>query len=399
MTRSPCTRPEPSGEAPRRATDVAAPNLELVAADGIGTAADHLSVDAVHMAATTQTGGLYVEDVNGGLDVGSVGATSGASVTAGTPDDAIYTAAHSPLSISADVTNVGGGRITLVAGGHTEADDLTIQSDLATTGGGDIQLVAGSDIVFGPGQTVTTEDGSISLASDDRISLAGGISTGGGQVTVLAKAGDIYLAPTGSLVNAGLQDVQLSAGDGATLDGLINAAAGSILIRSGRGTVSLGGTVSAGAGNVEVSSLGADLMVGQGAGVSCGGEGSVNLFGSRDVIVAGNVATDGGLLLVSANGLLQVLGSLTSSQGDIGLAGLTVQRESGCAISCPGGKLGVGAAPTERAATLAALTALTAPSVSDLTTAGSPDVQEEPEKKRDGDSDDQPPAPAPAATP
>ncbi len=168
------------------APDIVAPDIELIAGTGIGRETNRIEIDADRLAATTKTGGIWLDDIAGGAQVTDVGETSGLSVTNGTQDD-IHLRTFSPLRISADVSNTGGGRIVLGAQGNSPGDDLTIDpaASVATAGGGGIELSAGSDIIQ-DGNIQAGGGGDISLTANDRVALGGNITTDGGDVTVVA---------------------------------------------------------------------------------------------------------------------------------------------------------------------------------------------------------------------
>ncbi len=198
-------------------TDIVAPDMELIAATGIAESPDHVEIDADRLAATTESGGIWIDDLAGGVQVTTVGETTGLSVTDGTEDD-IHLTAFSPLNISADVTDVGGGRIILGAEGTAPTDDLTVDAGVtvAATGGGSIELSAGSDIV--QGGDIQAEGGDILLAANDRVSLSGSVVTDEGDISIVAlqfdpEAGSVVSAPGGQVTiqAAGGQDAILAA--------------------------------------------------------------------------------------------------------------------------------------------------------------------------------------------
>ncbi len=212
--------------------DLVGPEIQLTAGAGIGTAEDRLEIDADRLAAQTQAGGLHVEDISGGLVVGAVASTLGASIVGGDAGD-LYIAAFSPLTISEDVSNLSGGSIILAAEGAYAGDDLTVAANVIASGGdGGIELFAGSDII--QGGNVMAEGGNIVLSARDRISLNGTISTGGGDVTIVATSLAIgadasIQAPAGNIIVAlfGPVDLGRSSQGGAAAD-LITLLEGSV---------------------------------------------------------------------------------------------------------------------------------------------------------------------------
>ena len=168
------------------APDIVAPDIELIAGTGIGRETNPIEIDADRMAATTTTGGIWLDDIAEGVQVTDVGETSGLSVTNGTQDD-IHLRTFSPLRISADVSNTGGGRILLGAQGNSPGDDLTVDTgvNIQTDGGGAIELAAGSDVIQG-GNVQAGGGGDVSLTANDRVALGGSITTDSGDVTIVA---------------------------------------------------------------------------------------------------------------------------------------------------------------------------------------------------------------------
>jgi len=226
-------------------TDVVAPDIELIAESGIAEAADYLEIDAERLAAATQSGGIYIEDVADGLEVTSVGSTGGASILGVTAGD-IYLAALSPLTVTEDVTNLSGGGIILAARGTTAGDDLSLGGDVVVVGDGTIQLFAGSDILQAGG--VSAEGGTVLLTAGDLISLAGTVATGTGHV--VAQAGRT-VDVSGSIQTQG-GGVALRSGGAVTVSGSVTTHGGNFSVASSTFD-DTGGTIDAGGGRIIIS--------------------------------------------------------------------------------------------------------------------------------------------------
>ncbi|MCD6415488.1 MAG: hypothetical protein J7M08_02180, partial [Planctomycetes bacterium] len=293
-------------------TDVIAPDLELLAQSGIGASADHLEIDADTVAADTTSGGIYLDDVAGGLTIGAVDVTEGAAVTDGNPDDAIYITAHSPLHINADVTNVGGGRIELDAAGTAEQDDLIVAADvkLTTTITGQIQLEAGSEVIILG--LVQTEGGDVAANSGDQIIVNGGaIQTGAGAVDLSAP-----------------NDVQVTGGSN------IISQSGSIAVTS-QANLTVTGNVASDSGDVVLTATGDQLSL-LGSVTSAAGE--VQLVAGDTIVVEGSVSSGGDITLSSGDRIsLGPASTIESQSGDAFLVAFDLDAEPGSTVIAPQG--------------------------------------------------------------
>ncbi len=229
-------------------TDVVAPDIEFIAESGIAEEADYMEIDGERLAATTQSGGIYIEDVAGGLEVTSVGSTSGASILGVTAGD-IYLAAFSPLTITEDVQNLSGGGIILAAQGTAAGDDLSIGGNVVAVGdAGSIQLFAGSDILHTGG--VSTQGGNILMTAGDMISLSGTVGTGAGSVFAQAGQG----VNVGGSIGTQGGSVLLRANGVVAVSGSLRTQGGSITVISSAFDAT-GGTIDTGGGSFIISFL------------------------------------------------------------------------------------------------------------------------------------------------
>ena len=176
-------------------TDITAGNLSLTAISGIGsTEALETAISGVY-AATTATGDI-IEYNTGALIVGTIGSVIGVTVTGGGANDDIFIHASSPLTVNSPVSQVGGGDITLVADGTTEADDLLINNTVTASGGnGNIYLYAGEDL--------TQNAFAVTAAGSGTINYYAGVDYNSGtpQAGLAAGTSDIVMNATATAVS------------------------------------------------------------------------------------------------------------------------------------------------------------------------------------------------------
>jgi len=347
------------------ATDIQARGAELIAGTGIaGGAGDgwQLEIDVefaasgtnLGLAATTASGDIIVRDVAGGLlitDVnGIVGAgTSGVSITAGAAGDDIDITAASPLTISSDVTNTGGGNIAQAAEGSADADDLTIAANITASGGsGNISLLAGDDIVISNAATdyvvSATGSGQVVLAAGtnyNNFSVTSNLLNGNalGDLTmadgseVRTQDGNIGLLATGSIavsiVDADYDDDVtlgniLAVADYAGVDGGIADGAGAITDALGTESNNLNGVsailrAEAGIGG-DAADLDASLTMLAGATDT----GDITLTNDRSLTVGSVSITLTGVFAGIVN-----INAVPAANGIFALAGLTIEDSAG----------------------------------------------------------------------
>jgi len=259
------------------ATDIAAPLIGLVACNGIADN-DMLEVDATGLAAATERGDINITDVAGGLEITDVEGLSGVAITDGGPDDDIVLIAESPLRISRSVTNVGGGRIMLVAQGATEGDDLSLDAPVVAAGGdGDIQLFAGDSIV---------QSSNVTASGEGSITMAAGYSFVGGALHPGTATGAVTV-PSGSTVAAEAGNVTVRASARVSLSGSVLSEGGDATIAASSVVTAPGSLVAAPGGIVHIQApaenthIGGDIVSGDyGATVE-------SLIGGEAVLLGG----------------------------------------------------------------------------------------------------------------
>ncbi len=332
-------------DAGESATDISAGETELVAGLGIGTPSDALEVDAAKMAAASETGGIYVDDVEGGLELADVGNTSGVSILTGLQGDGISISASGPLVATADVVNVGGGWVSLEAGdyGATEPDpeaNLTLSGKVIVSGGtGSVDLLAAGDIL----QTGEVVAGSsdVQLAARGTVNVGGPVSTQAGALGV--DGGGVAVGTSGSLTNSGPGIIQVTSAEDISNAGSILAAEGEVWLEAPGGEIAVSGGVIAESAAIWL--MGRDLTIdgslaanGQMGRVSLSAENSIThngeaLAGAMGVrmetfghlSMAGTVSTqEGSILLTAADMVIGANGSIVASEGGEILLAATV---------------------------------------------------------------------------
>jgi len=203
-------------------TNVTADDLVLSATTGIGATAERIEIDAQNLEASGGSGGVFITDKLSGLIIGGIGAMTGVSATGS--DIAIMTL--SPLTVNEDVVNSGGGNITLLADNAAATDDLTINANVTATGGtGAITLIAGDTVSFSFTSTVSAAStGVVTVRGGDDPgeppSLPGGFDGNSGG-NVLMADGAVIQSEDGDITLAARNNISLgrvnanSDGDGA----------------------------------------------------------------------------------------------------------------------------------------------------------------------------------------
>lgn len=198
---------------PNRA-DLTATEIDLRAGTGIAHGAK-LEIVAERLAAITVRGQINIRDVAGDLTIAALArGTAGVSVTAGVTGDDICISTVGALTVDADVSNSGTGdrEILLAADGDTAAHDLTVNADITATGGNSsITLLAGDSILFA-GMTVTSAAGTGAVqARAGRVLQNGGVeSAGSASGDILMSDGSIIQSDNGTITLSAPNDIQLS---------------------------------------------------------------------------------------------------------------------------------------------------------------------------------------------
>lgn len=121
-------------------------NLAITAVEGIDAEIDANTAAYLN----TTSGNVRLEDLSGGLTIGTVGTLVGGTNNGG----ATTIETHSPLTIAANVSSLG--NVSLNALNNTIVDDLTLNSGVTVSStSGSILLTAGHDIIMNANSLVT----------------------------------------------------------------------------------------------------------------------------------------------------------------------------------------------------------------------------------------------------
>lgn len=239
--------------------------------DGIGSAADALTLQASSLAAVSAgAAGVFLAEVDA-LTVAALAASSGARVLAdgslsSTPPGnaavaglssagALVLQAGAGLTVNADAPVNASGNLRLAAGG---AGDLALNAHLASSGGA-ISLQAGRDLLLAAAVSASTSGRSLDAVAGRDLHMAATATASTVDAAVLLTAvGSLTL----SQVNAGTGNVGLVAG-GQVIDGDADGDAG-IDLQAGALALQAGGAVGASANALETQV--ATLAASSGAG-------------------------------------------------------------------------------------------------------------------------------------
>ncbi|MBI1313761.1 hypothetical protein GC176_20915, partial [bacterium] len=317
--------------------DLIASSLAIAGFTGVGTDTDAIDTQVTTIAGRTNSGDFHVSNSDG-LIIGTVNLTAkvaallgmatadGVAVLNGAATDNVTITASSLLTVVADVTNNGGGDVTLTATNDGGDDDhLTISANVTATGGsGSIDLNAGTDLLVNSDATVSTVGSGAITGDADRAILVSGTNTllqsasgvisftanAGGHsgnfagitiddATIETTSGTISLTGTGGNTGDGNHGVLLS--NSASLTSTIDAAIISIIGTAGVGASSDGARV------VDSAVATSD------ASISISGSSAT----SDGVVISNSL-----LLTVSDSANLSINGTTTGT--DIGSDGVTI---------------------------------------------------------------------------
>ena len=285
--------------------------IDFVSINGdIGSHATPLSTQVSVLAGVSGTGTVYLSNT-GGLTVSGV-------VNPGGGNGDGFISAHSPLTVSADITVAGG--FTLSA----DTGDLTIDSaaTVSSTTGGTINLVVTTtgNIVINNGH-VTSTNGGANLSSAGNITISSGSVAAGSGAMVMGSGLDI------SLTNANVTSGTANLTAFRSLLITTSAVTGTnVLMTATTGDITLGGSdVTSTAGNVGLTSTSGNLSVTNSNVTSTNGNvgltatsGNISLSGSTVT------STNGSVVLTTTTGNITVGSSnVTSTNGNVGLAAST----------------------------------------------------------------------------
>jgi filamentous hemagglutinin family protein len=285
---------------------ITASGLSVSANAGVGTIATPLSTAVANLEAQTATGGIFVNNNNGGgaLTVGGVSALNGIHVT--TSGNIQLNNVGSILINGLNENVVAPGNITLSANGAT-ADLLTGGNQVAVSStGGSLNLSAGRDLllgdVIGPGPI------------GDIIGQTG-IALNAGRDIVID--GDTFVIANGGSVNA-VAARNFAMTHQAFTAPLIQANGGSIFLEATTGTFTLdssGGSVQSLGGSITINTPSA-LAVLINDSVNAGPSGTVTL-NHNGALTGSGLVTAGTLNLQGVGSVGTALGRLNTAAGNI----------------------------------------------------------------------------------
>ncbi|MDD3927122.1 MAG: hypothetical protein PHT33_10755, partial [bacterium] len=193
--------------------NITASNLAIAAAKGIGAASDPLEVAVDNLVAAGGSGGIYIRDLNCGLNIGGVTPGLGLADINGlqTTGGDIAIAARGALTVNEEVVNTGTGDIVLLtdycgtngsitinagitaSGGNIAllaADSVDQNADIVTNGYGDVRILAESgSIRMAPGTTTRVQNGNIHYRAAGDLTLSDLVMEIGGSGAVILDAG------------------------------------------------------------------------------------------------------------------------------------------------------------------------------------------------------------------
>ena len=231
--------------------DIVGNQILLVSGTGIASSPNPLEIDGTLLAGIGGTGGVFLEDLAGGLTLGTIGLYAG--VTAG---GAVQVTTHSPLTVNASVTSTGSD-ITLTALGSSGNDDLTVNANLAAGAGRQVALTSGDDVILAASAAIIVSGGAVAIQAD-----TGDADVAGGQVLLQGA------------ITAGSMSITTENGDDtivvdhATLGAFdVTTNGGSDTVTASSGCTLGTGTIDLGSGNdaLLLSSRAADVALGTGS--------------------------------------------------------------------------------------------------------------------------------------
>ncbi|CAK9109798.1 Uncharacterized protein SCF082_LOCUS51013 [Durusdinium trenchii] len=299
-------------------TDIVAGTAVLRATTGIGSTGP-LEIDVNTLAATTVAGDLRVCDVAGGLVIGTVDGLVGVSITSGSVGDDIEISALGPLTVDTNVTNIGGGAITLASEGTTTDRDLTINGSVTTSGGdGAINLFAGdSVIVAATGLVHASNAGEVTILAGTNFNKGGSPENGTATGSVQMASGAVVGSDDGNVVVRAPGDVEVALIN-ADLDG--DGTRGNITVQADFDGVEGGLSDGDGAIRDALAGEAANLVGAQATLLAASGIGATDDIDSDLDTVSITNTTDGNVVVTEIAGMgdndLTVLNA-TNMQDDI----------------------------------------------------------------------------------
>ena len=171
-------------------TSVTADELRVAAGTGVGSMLEPFETTVSRLEADGNSGGVYIEST-GNLTIGVASGDADDIVGVRATGGDIVLTVSSPLTVTEDIENSGGGNITLTSsadGGNDDHITVTGARVVASGGAGDITLNVGTDLIINDSgvandiQNAGTGDIIANLTRDVLIGSSVDIVTNGGMV-------------------------------------------------------------------------------------------------------------------------------------------------------------------------------------------------------------------------
>ena len=273
-------------------------DLTMTAGDGIGASGNPIeTVGLTDIAATTQTGGIFINNTgSGNINVTSVGGTNGLTTT--TSGNISVTNSAGNITTAQPVTAAGTGTITL------DATTITIDGtgDI-DSGSGLITLLADGDIDLNTGGTVgAATTGAITITADRDNSGAGTLTTdaaigngsAAGDVTITADDIDLQANTTvtgtgGLTLQPSLAATSIGVAGGAGDFGLSTAEIG--YLTDGFSSITIGRSDSTGGVTINAVTFNDPVTIQTPSGGSIAVDGQITGSGDASITLDGSGAT------------------------------------------------------------------------------------------------------------
>jgi filamentous hemagglutinin family protein len=257
--------------------------------------------DSTLTSSITTSGGNISAILNGAGNDWTVNAGLNAGGGAGTGSvDIRSNGGTLALNISALLTSGGSGLVNLRSAGA-----MTLAGDISTSGG-DVDIR-------------TTAPGNLDINGTALIAALGGDN--GGVIDIQSNGGNILLAAGSQIVSGSAGDISISAGGALsdiTMAGTVNGGSGGTVVSANRDLNHTGSTTSGGG----ITQLGADMNfdgVGLGSfggAITLNGSGVLNLRGG-DTTISGVVDTNGNNAQIQARNGMTVSGDVITDGGNV----------------------------------------------------------------------------------
>ncbi|WP_083607911.1 filamentous hemagglutinin N-terminal domain-containing protein, partial [Thalassospira sp. TSL5-1] len=318
------------------------------------TAGDSLTLDQVRtsgadIAITAKTGSVTAKDfiTTSGAKIGITAAQNVAFdndeadvLSSGSGEIEIIATAGNITQANGSTIDGGSGKVTLTAGSSQTLDQVK-------TSGADIAITAQNGSVTAK-DFITTSKANIGIIAAQNVTLFNGeadvTSTGSGDVTITATAGDLYQEDE-STIDGGTGKVTLTAGKKVTLD-QVQTTAAAIKITAQAGDVVANDFIKTSDAAIEITGDNDVSFTNGLSDVTSSGKGAVTIIATKGDITQANGSTiDGGSDKVTLTaGDSQTLDQVRTSGADIAITAKTGSVTAKDFITTSGAKIGITAA-------------------------------------------------------